>query len=237
MPLASLSPLAACLAQRWAEDRTASAVLRLALPHLVLLAGDAARRPRDAGLALVDAVRELVGRAARADVAAITAHGVAHGHALVAAMDMARAPMVDLLGAWDEAAAAFDYGTKPTPDGRDGAGHPWMPTLSGLHPHLPVDEAYVRLGGEPGGLAAQLVLLAVAGEAGYQRLVVTTALLASHLPLPDATVDTAIDTLVSARWLASEALPAGAGEPTTVLWVPDVMGTRVFRSAGVSAIR
>jgi len=104
-----------------------------------------------------------------------------------------------------------------------------MPSLSGIHSYVPFDEPYVRLGEEPGSPEAQLVLLAVAGEAGYQRLAVTTALLASHLALPETTVDTAIDTLISAQWFAAEALGDGGRDRTTVVAVASPATARVFR--------
>lgn len=109
-----------------------------------------------------------------------------------------------------------------------------MPTLGGLRADLPLSREYRRLGTASDGPEAQLVLLAVAGEIGYQRMLASWGVLAEHTALDAAQVRAAVDRLVAADWLglddtrhATEGAPAAVAP---VLWVKAERHATIFRT-------
>jgi len=239
MPTVALDTLATLLADRWADARRESPALRLTLPHLVLAAaGPLGSFQAAVGMGrrsqqLSPAALGIVG-----DGPSATCSYYQHAETLTAGLRGARAASHDLLAAWDLAAAQFDPGSEEVASGQDGDGRPWMPMLGGLNPALPLDPDYVQLGAAgPHGPGSQLLLLAVAGEVGYQRLRVDRSVLTAHTMLAPEHLDTAAQTLEHTGWVGWENWAAEDGTFPRILWVTAERQHAVFRGLGATCRR
>ena len=105
-----------------------------------------------------------------------------------------------------------------------------MPALGGHHPALPLHDGCTRLGAAgAAGYASQLVLLAVAGEAGYQRLLTDPGALVAHTgPNREVVALVALD-LEAEGWIAR-----GVWGATDADFPPDSLGGRGAAPGGLS---
>lgn len=152
----------------------------------------------------------------------------------------------DLLGAWDEVAHAYEPGEDLSPEGRDAAGLPWMPALGSLSPQLPLIDGYRRLGETPlqlpaagprggwyaPGALAQLLLLALAGEAGVRSLVLHWGVLAAETGHPVAEVQAAVARLGETGWIVRDRWDDHDGDAPRVMHIAPDRRALVFRGIG-----
>lgn len=239
MPTPDLAALARLLANRWSDALGAPVAVRLTLPHLVLLAS----QPRMTLRSLERVAEQLVAEdpahgSGAIRQAAVRAHVVSavqsHVDAITAALRDTGSPPGALLDAWELAASEFDPASDGGRPGHDAAGHPWMPTLGGLHAELPMHAGYGRLGtAGTAGHASPFLLLALAGEAGYQRLLTDPAVLTIHTGLtPEVLALAALD-LEAEGWIGREVWAPDDGAFPRILWVAPARHHDVFRGLGV----
>jgi hypothetical protein len=164
----------------WCDAYDAPPVERLGLPHL-LLVQQQWTRPSDVAAGCVAIQRR---------------HGEASPNARLAAEVQNWRDGRDghaLLACWEEAVLAVEH-------------ERWMPRLIGLRPALLTTPAYTRLGVQPYGGEAMMLLLLLAGETGFRPIIMHWASAAARMGVPEAHLLAAAALLDAEGWVEREPL-------------------------------